>query len=285
MLLTLDGNREQQTNSNQDGNQCGLFTYQSERTLVLAASFINAKRQGYYDSENTFTRADDIYAENCGSEGFSLSSSHSGKYDNIIVRACGQTGNARNPYASGVYINGGATENTVTNVYSGANVGYGISFGSVRGTTGCVNNTLVGFTAERNRRGGVCIGTDVGNTFVSRNRFIGLTSRLNGTKGGGEADISLVQANDNVFVGCMEYNSKGGGPGLYMINSQNNLFDGFETYDDQPVHTRTYGILEGQGCSGNTFNNPVFKGGFQSGAYSLRTSAVRGAVGASDRHP
>lgn len=277
--LTINGNRSNQTESGQDGNQCGLFIYESNRPIIRNVSIINAQRQGYYDSINTWARIDNLYAYNCGCEGFSLSNSFYGLYENIIVNACGVNAGVQGNYHSGVYVNGGAIENTVVNVYSQNNGGFGFSLSSDAGSTDCVDNTFVGVTSVGNPAG-VYIGSSAASTFVARNRFYNLVSRLDATAATNNA-ITLYQANDNYFSGCMAYNAKNGA-GVYLVSSSNNRFESYEAFDNQATHTQTYGILEGSGCAENLFVNPVFEGGFTGAAYSLTTSVVAGAVGATN---
>ena len=275
--LTINGNRANQTESNQDGNQCGLFIYQASRPIVQNVSILNAQRQGYYDSINTWSRVSGLYTDNCGCEGFSLSNSFYGLYENIIANACGVNAPTQGNYHSGVYINGGAIENTVVNVYSQNNGGFGFSLASDAGSTDCVDNTFVGVTSVSNNSG-VYIGSSASGTYVARNRFYNLVSRLDATAATNNA-ITLYQANDNYFSGCMAYNSQNGA-GVYLISSSNNRFESYEALDNQTTHTQTYGILEGSGCAENLFVNPVFEGAFVASAYSLTSSVVVGAVGA-----
>ena len=279
--LTIDGNRTAQTESGQDGNQCGLFIYQCTRPVVHNVTIINAQRQGYYDSISTWANVNGVYAYNCGCEGFSCSNSFYGSYSNIIADTCGGNAATQGAYHSGIYVNGGTLECTFSNIAAQNNASFGFSMNSDSASTDCINNTFIGITTHNNA-GGNYIGNSAASTFVSRNRFFNWVSRLDGSAS--NEGLWLYHANDNAFYGLTVYNAQTAA-GVRLTLSSRNRFEDFVTFDDQGVHTQSYGIQEdvdAVNCIENVFLRPYFGGGFVNGNYSLTNSVVQGAVGAPD---
>lgn len=274
--MTIDGNRANQTNTAVDGGHAGIFIALVNGNRFERVTLKSCYGEGVYDSVTQFTIMEDIFADDCGLEGISISAASYGHYRNLRIVACGKNYALYTLSKSGLYVSGNVSNCTVENVVSAQNSGYGFALASDTGTSSVKDNTFVGVHTFNNERGGWHIGSNTAaNTFVSRNRFFGCGSRLDANTAG-EA-ILMNQATYNEFYGCISYNSKNGA-GLHLLSGNVwNKFYGFITFDDQAVKTQTYGIQENAavGNAGNSFLNlDVGLGGFVTAAISISTAFV-----------